>query len=107
MLDRRITIRKPLDVFLNKFIQGYPYLCRTVDVSTTGVLVETYSEPEVGEDRFPLELRLPNEDEALWLWVHRVRSSGKYQALEFVSASPPVRRRIEEFVIAANAPVLD
>jgi hypothetical protein len=95
MKERRSKNRKYLDVYFNKFISGFPYLCRCIDMSSGGVLVETYAEPDVDHERFQVELRLPGDDESLWLWARRTRVSGKRQALEFVTPSRAVVRRIE------------
>jgi hypothetical protein len=99
MSDRRQAPRRPVDIFFNKFLDGYPYLCRAVDVSRAGVLVETYSEPEVDADQFPVELRFPDDSETLWLWARRVRREGTREALEFVSMSDPARQRLHSFVV--------
>jgi hypothetical protein len=101
MVERRIARRQPVDVFFNKFLGGYPYLCRTLDVSEHGVLVETYAEPEMDANRFPLELRFPGDKESLWLWAKRVRRHGKLQALEFVSMAPPAKRHLQRWLDAA------
>lgn len=98
MLERRSSERKPFDVYFNKFLDGYPYLCRGVDVSAKGILVETFAEPNVHADRFPLELRLPEDDETLWLWARPVRSEGTRQALEFVSLSAPAQRKLNDLL---------
>lgn len=98
MLERRSCERKPFDVYFNKFLDGYPYLCRGVDVSEKGILVETFAEPNVDAERFPLELRLPEDDETLWLWARRVRRDGTRQALEFVSISPPAQRKLNDLL---------
>lgn len=95
MKERRSKCRKSLDVYFNKFISGLPYLCRCIDMSPGGVLVETYAEPDVEHERFQVELRLPGDDESLWLWARRTRVSGTQQALQFVSPSRAVVRRIE------------
>ena len=101
MSDRRQSPRKPVDLFFNKFLDGYPYLCRAVDVSGAGVLIDTYSEPEVDADQFPVELRFPDDSETLWLWARRLRRNGKREALEFVSMSDPAKRRLRSFVAQA------
>lgn len=101
MKDRRRVHRKPLDIFFNKFIEGYPFLCRSVDVSTTGILVETFSEPAAVAQRFPLELRLPGDEQTLWIWARAVRKSACQQALEFVTVSEAARSRLEQFIASA------
>ena len=83
MNERRRCNRLNLDLFFNKFLNGHPYLCRTLDVSRTGLLATTFTEPRDQPETFPVELRLPNSQESLWLWARTVRRSGHYQAMKF------------------------
>lgn len=101
MTERRTSRRRPIDVFFNKFLAGYPYLCRTVDVSEGGALVSTYAEPEGMPERVALELRFPGDRDSLWLWARTVRHDGKYQAFEFVSVPPGARRLLRRHLEAA------
>jgi PilZ domain len=94
-----------MDLYFNKFLQGYPYLCRAVDLSTGGILVETFAEPEFPVDRFPLELRLPHEPDALWVWARHVRREGTRQALEFVALSKPASQKLSRYL--TDAPMSD
>ena len=102
MFERRQSSRKSVDVFFNRFLNGYPYLCRAVDLSTTALLVETFAEPESDANRFSLEFRFPGDKESLWLWARRVRREGQREALEFVSMSGPAQKRIERFLGSLN-----
>lgn len=101
MKERRSKNRQYLDIYFNKFISGFPYLCRCVDMSATGVLIETYAEPDANHERFQVELRLPGDDESLWLWARRTRVNGTRQALQFMSPSKAVVRRIEACLAVA------
>ena len=84
MDERRNSSRRNLDLFFNKFLNGHPYLCRTLDVSPTGLLAVTYTEPDSQSESFPVEIRLPNSHESLWLWAKTVRWTGRQQAMKFV-----------------------
>src|SRR5690606_6252244 len=95
MEERRSKSRKAIDLYFNKFISGFPYLCRCIDISSAGVLVETYAEPKVEHERFQVELRLPGDEESLWLWARRTRVNGTRHAFEFMNPSKAVVRRIE------------
>lgn len=99
--DRRSSPRRSIDVFFNKFLDGYPYLCRALEVSAAGVLIETYAEPEVAVEQFPIELRFPGDSETLWLMTRRVRREGTSEALKFLAVSEPAAQRIEAFVAQA------
>jgi PilZ domain len=96
--ERRSTDRRSADLFFNKFLGGQPYLCRTVDVSERGALVETFAEPEWPAGRFPLELRVPESRQTLWLWARCVRRVGRHQALEFVSMSVAAQQHLKRWL---------
>jgi hypothetical protein len=101
MSERRAQARKSVDIYFNKFLSGYPYLCRCVDLSAGGALVETYAEPETDQERFPVELRFPGDKDSLWLWAKRTRVSGTRQAFSFVNLSRAAARRLERGLMAA------
>jgi len=101
MAERRSQARKGVDMYFNKFLSGYPYLCRCLDISLGGALVETYAEPDIAPERFPVELRLPGDDQSLWLWARRTRVSGSRQAFAFVNLSASVRQRLRRCLAAA------
>ena len=65
MRERRLTVRRPFDMFFNKFLDGHPYLCRAVDISRHGILCEVFTEPALPQRSFPIELRLPGEERSL------------------------------------------
>lgn len=83
MNERRRSNRVNVDLFFNKFIDGHPYLCRTLDVSPSGVLAWTFTEPSSQAGTFPLELRLPGTKDSMWIWAKTVRWSGHLQAMKF------------------------
>ena len=43
----RQSPRVQLDIFLNKFVEGVPYLCRATDISEHGISVGSLIEPEL------------------------------------------------------------
>ncbi|HEX2732657.1 MAG TPA: PilZ domain-containing protein [Polyangiaceae bacterium] len=96
--ERRTVDRRSADLFFNKFLDGHPFLCRTLDVSERGALVETFAEPASAATRFPVELRVPGGKQTLWLWARCVRQTGRLQALEFVSMSPPAERHLKRWL---------
>jgi hypothetical protein len=98
MLDRRSTPRRPIDILFNKYLEGFPYLCRTLDLSPDGLLAEVFTEPEAAPDSFPIALRLPGHPELVWVWARHVRTGTRTQALEFLSLRPCDRQRLERFL---------
>jgi hypothetical protein len=67
--DRRTQRRKPLDVFANRFLEGYPYLCRATDISPEGMCLRRLHEPALAPGpraRFMgLQFQLPGSSEVL------------------------------------------
>jgi hypothetical protein len=63
--ERRTDDRRPVDLLLNRFLDGYPFLCRAVDISRKGMRLETFREP-AGAPRFMgLQFQLPGVDEVI------------------------------------------
>jgi hypothetical protein len=71
MPDRRHNRRLPVDLLVNRFLDGYPYLCRVTDISRSGMRVVPLIEPSAtGTPRFTprfmgLQFQLPGTDEVL------------------------------------------
>jgi len=103
MDERRRSERLNLDLFFNKFLNGHPYLCRTLDVSPSGILATTFTEPTSQPDRFPVELRMPESNESIWLWAKSVRRSGHQQAMAFEKLGRKDRAKLHaQFLIGAR-----
>ncbi len=43
--ERRSSKRKGLDLLVNRFLNGYPYLCKATDISRTGMRLARLREP--------------------------------------------------------------
>jgi hypothetical protein len=56
-----------VDLLVNRFLDGYPYLCRVTDISRSGMRVVPLIEPSAtGTRRFMgLQFQLPGTDEVL------------------------------------------
>lgn len=64
-VDRRSTPRREIDVLMNQFLNGYPYLCRATDISRTGMRLQSVS-PGAKNVRFVgLQFQLPGSEEVL------------------------------------------
>jgi hypothetical protein len=105
-MDRRQTPRTRVDLLFNKYIDGYPHICRTIDVSPTGLLLERVSEPAVEREFYPVEIGVldPKGDliERLWIWAQQVWSNGERQALKFVGLEDRDRRRLRKLLERAG-----
>jgi hypothetical protein len=73
------------------------YRARSVDISTTGVLVDwSYNDRPVIEGLQALELVVPGLGKPIRTIARPVRSTGKYDAFEFISIRPVDRLSLAE-----------
>ena len=105
--DRRLAPRTRVDLLFNKYIDGYPHLCRTIDVSETGLLLERVSEPAIHRDFYPVEIGVldPSSDRAperLWLWAKQVWTDGERQALRFIGLEDRDRKKLNKLLVRAG-----
>jgi hypothetical protein len=69
--DRRAEARIPIDVLANRFLDGYPHLCRATNISRTGIRLRRFQGPDLGPLlRFPfrfvgLQFQLPECEDVL------------------------------------------
>jgi hypothetical protein len=64
-IDRRRARRASLDVLANRFLDGYPYLCRATDISRGGLRLYRFNEPATPSRFVGLQFQLPGCDEVL------------------------------------------
>ena len=57
--EQRFDARVPVDIILNKYIKGRPYLCRASNISRKGLLVHRVHEPMNREASVGLQFQLP------------------------------------------------
>ncbi len=57
--DNRRERRMPLNILLNKYIDGEPHTCRAVNLSRGGMLLYKVFEPDVAHSSVELEFQLP------------------------------------------------
>lgn len=100
MSERRSAPRQTLDIYFNKYLDGQPHLCRSLDLSVSGMRALRLSEPDSSVTAFPVELRLPGDAESLWIWAQAVRLGDAEQGLQFVGIDDSDRGRISRYLAA-------
>lgn len=88
--ERRAAPRRSAQVYFNKYIDGQPYLCETLELSETGMLIRRVAEPEAKRACYAVEMAagpLSPGDERIWLCASPVWQSGDLEALRFVAQS--------------------
>jgi hypothetical protein len=65
--DRRAKRRAKTDLFVNRFLNGHPYLCRMTDISLSGARLVAIHEPRLSPPpRFMgLQFKLPGRPEVM------------------------------------------
>jgi PilZ domain-containing protein len=82
--DNRGDRRMPVDILLNKYIDGEPHVCRAVNISRGGMLLYKVFEPDLDYSDVSLEFQLPGSSRILrvdgitlaehrWARAHGVR----------------------------------
>ena len=57
--DIRRERRAPIDILVNKYIDGEPHVCRAVNLSRGGMLLYKVFEPDVPHSEVSVEFMLP------------------------------------------------
>lgn len=104
--ETRRNRRVPLDIYVNKMINGVPFLARTRDISRGGVYVHRLIEPEVPPTaRIALEFALPGSEEVIWaeaLVVHGDDGASGV-GLRFVDLTPRQDEILGDFISSSSA----
>jgi PilZ domain len=102
--DRRYEKRVPVDLYINRFLDGQPYLCRMVDISRTGARLAPLIEPN--GDRAPrfmgLQFQLPDRDDVLTASGETVTRGGKTVGIRFTNLPPDAAWALESFLSYAR-----
>ncbi len=92
--------RIPIDIYLNKMINGVPFLVRTRDLSREGIYVHRVIEPDTPHGaHLALEFQLPGTDEVIWTEAERVHGEGERGiGLRFKDLSTRQARMVADFI---------
>jgi PilZ domain len=108
MNDKRRSTRAPLDIYLNKYVGGVPYLARAADISPEGVRLARLIEPEHRGRRVGLQFQLPGSEEVIYAegevvreWVQGPRAEGS--SIRFTLLTERHRRMIQSYVSERQA----
>lgn len=100
MNDYRTEGRVPIDILLNKYIDGEPHTCRAVNVSRGGMLVYKVFEPDLLQEEVSLEFQLPGSSrilrvDGITLTEHR---SARAHGVRFVRMADEDRELLERYL---------
>ncbi|MCI0573390.1 MAG: PilZ domain-containing protein [Myxococcaceae bacterium] len=108
MSDNRRSNRAPLDIYLNKYVGGVPYLARAADISPEGVRLARLIEPEHHGRRVGLQFQLPGSEEIIYAegevvhaWTRGPRAEG--DGIRFTLLTERHRRMIQTYITRQKA----
>ncbi len=106
MSEKRKHNRVPLDIYLNKYVAGVPYMARTADISREGVALASLIEPDLAGKRVGLQFQLPGSEEVIYAEGEIVRewldTGAEGSGVKFTLLTERHRRLIEQFVTTAQ-----
>ena len=106
--DRRYDTRRKLDLLVNRFLNGHPYMCRMTDISRSGARLVPILEPALREPpRFMgLQFQLPGGADIFTasgeLMCTRPEAGGAI-GVRFSNLPPDCAWAIERFLTAPSA----
>ncbi|HEX3698241.1 MAG TPA: PilZ domain-containing protein [Polyangia bacterium] len=100
--DRRHSRRTKMDLFINRFLDGHPQLCRMTDLSRTGARLV----PVMGPRRVPrymgLQFQLPGTDIVITASGEAISAdAASTVGVRFTNLPPDAARAIEDFLKAS------
>ncbi len=104
MTNHRKQNRVPLDIYLNKYMAGVPYMARTSDISREGVGLSHLLEPSLAGRRVGLQFQLPGSEEVIYAEGEVVREwadldhAEEGSGVRFTLLTERHRRMIDQFV---------
>jgi len=109
MAEKRRRARAPLDVYLNKYMSGVPYMARGKDISRDGLQLAHLIEPSQGARRVGLQFQLPGSEEVIYAegevvreWVGSDARDGS--GVRFTLLTERHQKMIEAYVAQHGAP---
>lgn len=74
MSNQRRSGRAPLDIYLNKYVAGVPYMARALDIGPEGLRLNKLIEPDRSPRRVGLQFQLPGSEEVIYAEGELVRA---------------------------------
>ncbi len=103
--DRRYNKRVKVDMFINRFLNGLPYMCRMVDISRTGIRLAPMLEPDgsTAPQYMGLQFQLPDRTDVLTASGLALTRDDGTVGVRFTSLPPDSAWAIESFLSYAGS----
>ncbi|MBL8911977.1 MAG: PilZ domain-containing protein [Archangium sp.] len=108
--NNRKQSRVALDIYLNKYVAGVPYMTRASDISREGVGLAHLIEPDQAGKRVGLQFQLPGSEEVIYAEGEVVREWADLENREegsgvrFTLLTERHRRLIDQFCTRNDVP---
>ena len=102
--EKRKQTRVPLDIYLNKYVAGVPYMARSSDISREGVGLAHLIEPTQAGHRVGLQFQLPGSEEVIYAEGEIVREwcdldhSEEGSGVKFTLLTERHKKLIEQYI---------
>lgn len=110
MREQRKSKRAPIDIYLNKYMGGVPYMNRASDISEEGLSLSQLIEPSHHGRRVGLQFQLPGSEEVIYAEGEVVREWAELDAarheragVRFTLLTERHRRMIDAYVSQNDA----
>ncbi|MFO0596080.1 MAG: PilZ domain-containing protein [Myxococcaceae bacterium] len=109
MSNKRKNSRVSLDIYMNKYVAGVPYMTRTSDISREGVGLAHLLEPQLAGKRVGLQFQLPGSEEVIYAEGEVVRewadldNREEGSGVRFTLLTERHRRLIDQFCARTDA----
>ncbi len=101
--NKRKQDRVPLDIYVNKYMAGVPYMARASDISREGVGLAHLIEPDINGRRVGLQFQLPGSEEVIYAegeivreWVDLADTEGS--GVKFTLLTERHKKLIDQYV---------
>jgi PilZ domain len=99
--DRRHDPRAKVDLLINRFLDGHPYMCRMTDISRTGARLVPILEPQRAPRFMGLQFQLPGADAIVTASGEAVTEGASTVGIRFTNLPPDSAWAIESFLKAS------
>ena len=102
--ERRRDARVPVDILVNKFVDGTAYACRARDISRGGLRLQRISEPARVRNHIALQFMLPGQPRVIVCGGQVVYQNEQVTGVRFTSVSERNRRLLDSFLDQRTVP---
>lgn len=95
--ENRVNPRAPLDVYVNKYINGVPFMARAKDISIEGIFLTQLIEP-TGDAKIGIQFQLPGSDEVIYAEGVAIREEKGGHGILFTMVSDHDRKLIRDYI---------